>query len=440
MLPRHLLGRLNAALERRLPEQRLFLRSDTETRFIRLRPATQAVALAGTSVVLAWSIVATAVLLMDSIGSGGAREQSQREMATYESRLDALSKERDQRAEEATAAQDRFAVALEQVSDMQSKLLASEERRKELETGIGVIQTTLRRTMTQRDGARTQVADLTAQMTGTGTNLAKGGTSVEDMTETLDFVTAALGKTASERDAMAKTADQATADAEETAYEMKLLEEKHDEIFTQLEEAVTVSMAPLDSLFNSVGLDPDDLLDQVRRGYSGVGGPLGPLLPPVAGGEDADSARAGRILEGLDRMNLYRIAVEKTPLAMPLETSFRYTSGFGRRWGRAHEGIDMAGAMGSPIYATADGTVVHAGWENGYGNLVRIKHDFGIETRYGHMSKIKVSVGEKVSRGDRIGDMGNTGRSTGTHLHYEVRTNGSAVNPMTFIKAANNVF
>ncbi|MCA0274345.1 MAG: DUF5930 domain-containing protein [Proteobacteria bacterium] len=439
-MPRRLMSRLHAALEHRLPEQRLFLRSDTETRFIRLRPMTQAIVLAGTSLVLAWSIVATAVLLMDSIGSGGAREQSQRELATYESRLDALSRERDQRAEEATAAQDRFAIALGQVSDMQSKLLASEERRKELETGIGVIQTTLRRTMTERDDARTEVADLTAQMTGTGTNLAKGGTSVEDMTETLDFVTAALGRTAGERDAMAKAADQATADAEETAYEMKLLEEKHDEIFTQLEEAVTVSMAPLDNMFNSVGLDPDDLLDQVRRGYSGVGGPLGPLLPPIAGGEDPDSARAGKILEGLDRMNLYRIAVEKTPLAMPLKTSFRYTSNFGRRWNRAHEGIDMAGATGSPVYATAEGTVVYAGWQNGYGKLIRIKHDFGIETRFAHLSDIKVSVGQKVSRGDRIGDMGNTGRSTGPHLHYEVRTNGAATNPMTFMKAANNVF
>ncbi len=105
-----------------------------------------------------------------------------------------------------------------------------------------------------------------------------------------------------------------------------------------------------------------------------------------------------------------------------------------------HEGIDMAGSTGSPVYSTGDGTVVHAGWENGYGNLVRIRHAFGLETRYGHLSKIRVSVGQKVSRGDRIGDMGNTGRSTGPHLHYEVRTNGNAVNPMTFIKAANNVF
>ncbi len=160
----------------------------------------------------------------------------------------------------------------------------------------------------------------------------------------------------------------------------------------------------------------------------------------ISPGGDADAERAGRILEGLDRMNLYRLAVEKAPFAMPLKTSFRYTSGFGRRWGRMHEGIDMAGALGSPIYATADGTVIHAGWESGYGNLVKIRHEFGIETRYGHLSKVRVEVGQKVSRGDRIGDMGNTGRSTGTHLHYEVRTGGSATNPMTFIKAANNVF
>ena len=84
--------------------------------------------------------------------------------------------------------------------------------------------------------------------------------------------------------------------------------------------------------------------------------------------------------------------------------------------------------------------MTHAGWESGYGNLVTIRHEFGLETRYGHLSKVRASVGQKVSRGDRIGDMGNTGRSTGTHLHYEVRVNGKAVNPMTYIKAASNVF
>lgn len=439
-MPARLIGRFSAALERRLPEQRLFLRSDTETRFIRLRPITQAVAMAGFSLLLAWTIVASAILLMDSIGSGNAREQARREQANYEARLDALSVERDQRASEAVAAQERFALALGQVSAMQSALLASEERRKELETGIGVIQATLRRTMTERDQALGRVSELAA-VASEGPQPGAGALATEaDTAATLGFLTAALGRTATERDAMAKAADSAKAEADEIAYEKRLMEERHDEIFASLEEAVTISMAPLDEMFSSAGLDPDDLIDQVRKGYSGQGGPLGPLAPPAATGGDPGADRAGRILEGLDRMNLYRIAVEKAPFAMPLQSSFRYTSGFGRRWGRMHEGIDMAGALGSPIYATADGTVTHAGWESGYGNMVEIRHEFGLVTRYGHLSKVRVEEGQRVSRGDRIGDMGNTGRSTGTHLHYEVRNGGTAVNPMTFIKAASNVF
>ena len=100
----------------------------------------------------------------------------------------------------------------------------------------------------------------------------------------------------------------------------------------------------------------------------------------------------------------------------------------------------MAGAYGTPIYATADGVVTHAGWDSGYGRQVTIRHDFGVSTLYGHLSDIDVSVGQRVSRGDHIGDMGNSGRSTGTHLHYEVHLNGRPVNPMTFIKAGKNVF
>lgn len=438
-MPARLIGRLNTAIETRLPEQRLFLRSDTGTRFVRLRPLSQAVAFAGFAVILAWTIAATAIILMDSIVSGNAREQARLEQANYEARLEALSVERDRRAHEAIAAQERFAVALGQVSEMQSRLLASEERRKELETGIGVIQTTLRKTMSERDGARARADALAAAAEDGGVETASAG-SAADVADTLGFVSAALGRTASERDALAEIAEGARAEADEIAYEMRLLEERHDEIFTSLEEAVTISMAPLDKMFASAGLDPEDLIDKVRRGYSGQGGPLGPLLPHVGGTGDADSDRASAILDGLDRMNLYRIAVEKAPFALPVKTSFRYTSGFGRRWGRMHEGIDMAGAAGSPILATADGVVTHAGWQSGYGNLVTIRHEFGLETRYGHLSKVRVEVGQKVSRGDRIGDMGNTGRSTGTHLHYEVRVNGAAKNPMTYIKAASNVF
>jgi murein DD-endopeptidase MepM/ murein hydrolase activator NlpD len=142
----------------------------------------------------------------------------------------------------------------------------------------------------------------------------------------------------------------------------------------------------------------------------------------------------------LDRMNLMRIAVEKIPYAMPLQSSYRFTSPFGRRWGRQHAGVDLAAPRGTPIFATADGVVTAAGRESGYGNVVRIRHEFGFETVYAHQSRIRVKVGQEVSRGVQIGDMGSTGRSTGSHLHYEVRVNGQPVNPMTYLEAAKDVF
>lgn len=439
-------SRIHTLLETRLPEQRLFLRSDNGTRFVRLRPLTQALILGSAALALSWMIVATAILAMDSIGSESGRVQARRAQLAYELRLDALSTERDLRAEEATAAQDRFAIALEQVSAMQSQLLASEQRRQELETGIGVIQASLRKAMNERDGARTELA-AAKPATGPATQGVPAApvNRTADVIASLEFMTAALQRTAAERDALEGTAEAARAEAADIAYEMKLLEERHDEIFSHLEEAVTVSMDPLDRVFRQAGLDPDKLISQVRRGYSGQGGPLGQLMPVSSStrgrpAHDDGSERANAILEGLDRMNMYRIAVEKTPLAFPLKTAYRYTSGFGSRWGRMHEGIDLAGSMGSPVYVTADGTVTHAGWENGYGNMIEVRHEFGLVTRYGHLSGINVEVGQRVSRGDKIGAMGNTGRSTGTHLHYEVRVGGSATNPMTFIKAGSNVF
>ncbi|WP_236628281.1 DUF5930 domain-containing protein, partial [Sulfitobacter sp. HI0129] len=126
----------HALLEHFFPERRVFLKSDTDTRFIRLRPSTQLAVFAGSAALVAWAIIATAVILMDSIGSGNFREQAKRDQRTYQARLNELSSQRDLRAEEALAAQERFNAALKQISVMQSELLSSETRRRELETGI----------------------------------------------------------------------------------------------------------------------------------------------------------------------------------------------------------------------------------------------------------------------------------------------------------------
>lgn len=440
-LTRSLLAKTHAAIERTFPEQRLFLRSDTETRFIRLSPLTQFVGVSGSAMLLGWTIVSSAILLMHGLGAGDVREQALREQAIYEARLNELASERDARAQEAAAAQERFAVALAEVSAMQSRLLDSEDRRKELETGIDVIAGTLREAMHERDAARKEVETLVAELAQTEAEQPEAA-RLEDLETTLDFMTAALGELAVKRDEMSEYVTEAERYLDRAAMDQKLEEQRNERIFSQIEEAVTTSLTPIDEMFSAVGLPTDSIIEQVRRSYSGQGGPMTPIVFSTSGDSEPDQVtqRANEVLGQLDVLNLYRIAAEKIPFSFPVRGSYRSTSGFGPRWGRMHEGHDWAGAVGTAIHATADGVVVHAGRQGGYGNLIKIRHDFGFETRYAHLSRIRVKVGERVSRGDRIGDMGNTGRSTGSHLHYEIRIGGTAINPMKYIKAARDVF
>jgi murein DD-endopeptidase MepM/ murein hydrolase activator NlpD len=109
------------------------------------------------------------------------------------------------------------------------------------------------------------------------------------------------------------------------------------------------------------------------------------------------------------------------------------TSGYGMRWGRMHEGIDISGGSGTPIAAAAGGTVILAGPQGGYGNLVVVDHGGGVSTAYAHLSSFAVGVGQTVGQGTVIGGMGTTGNSTGNHLHFEVRVNGAAVDPLGYL-------
>ncbi len=108
-------------------------------------------------------------------------------------------------------------------------------------------------------------------------------------------------------------------------------------------------------------------------------------------------------------------------------------SPFGWRWGRMHEGIDIGVGYGTPIHAAASGTVITAGWEGGYGNLIVIDHGGGLATAYGHQSSFAVGYGQHVDQGQTIGYVGCTGHCFGPHLHFEVRVNGAAVDPLGYL-------
>ncbi len=130
------------------------------------------------------------------------------------------------------------------------------------------------------------------------------------------------------------------------------------------------------------------------------------------------------------------------PSRMPVE-GIRLTSGYGMRnhpvlgGRRRHSGVDLAGPVGTPIYATADGVISKADWFGGYGLYIQIEHGGEMQTRYGHMSRLNVAPFQRVRKGEIIGYMGSTGRSTGSHLHYEVRIAGEAVNPIPYMQAGD---
>ncbi|HVM22165.1 MAG TPA: peptidoglycan DD-metalloendopeptidase family protein [Sphingomicrobium sp.] len=172
------------------------------------------------------------------------------------------------------------------------------------------------------------------------------------------------------------------------------------------------------------------------QGKGAVGGPL----------VNAGNSTFKALFDSWKKLDRLQDGVIAIPSEKPVKHNVEFTSGFGirsdpfRGSAAMHPGIDLAGPHGTPIYATAEGTVLRAGWNSGgYGNLVELDHGRGITTRYGHLSAVLVASGAKVSRGDLIGRMGSTGRSTGNHLHYEVRIDGRAVNPIPFMKSTDYV-
>lgn len=191
-----------------------------------------------------------------------------------------------------------------------------------------------------------------------------------------------------------------------------------------------------------LGISPDRMNAQSLRG---VGGPYEPLpatpAAPITLTKKADP-QFRELFNSWRRLDQLQGGIVAIPSAQPVQ-SMSLTSNFGVRidpfrGGRAmHAGVDIPGPYGTPIYATADAVVGRTGWIGGYGNLVELEHGKGIQTRYGHLSSILVGPGKRIKRGELIGLMGSTGRSTGNHLHYEVRIDGRAVNPTPFLQTNN---
>lgn len=189
-----------------------------------------------------------------------------------------------------------------------------------------------------------------------------------------------------------------------------------------------------------LGLDPQMALASLND-RTAQGGPLTRLATSADGALDPRFQRLGL---SLARMEALERGLKGIPQVLPASLEF-ISSGFGYRSdpfsgeGAFHAGLDFKGPIGAPIYAAAEGTVTFAGIKQGYGNCIEVSHGNGLVTRYAHMSAFRASVGQKVPAGAVIGAIGSTGRSTGPHLHFEVRINDRPVNPRPFLEAAPHV-
>jgi len=288
---------------------------------------------------------------------------------------------------------------------------------------------------------RTQVAQMQAEVAAAKEAAKLQAARVEQRQALISAVLSGKTDPATLDAALTNAAPQTSAVADEMLAPLREVEQRQAALAGKARAAGEARYQQTASHFRRLGLAPERY---ARVSAGAMGGPYEPMddnNDGAAGSDSAESADAQfrALFLTWKKLDALEQTVISIPSMQPVD-KLLFTSSFGvrsdpfRGTAAMHAGVDIPGSVGTPIYATADGVISHAGRQGGYGNLVQINHGRGIETRYGHLSKILVADNSRVRRGQMIGLMGSTGRSTGSHLHYEVRVDGKAVNPIPFLQ------
>jgi murein DD-endopeptidase MepM/ murein hydrolase activator NlpD len=377
------LARLHRSLEELFPERHLYVRSGGAMKAFVLTSRKQMVAAGGVAACALWMGVCTAAMLVNLLSASS----SDREIA----RLKAQS--------------ERY------VADRQARLDSAMAR------------------LNATSGSNVQMAN-----------------AIEKRHAALALLLADFKGAPGAAEALTPTITRALARADASpARRVEMVRLGQEELLESADSFARSRAERLRLAFRMAGLPPSSFVDRTAS----LGGPLIESKDPralaaVLDVDDDFAVRIQRAARDLSEARALGDAAQTLPLARPT-TDGTKSSGFGVRFDpfthrpAYHSGLDFAGRYATPVYATGPGVVSFTGQRSGYGNVVEIDHGRGLKTRYAHLSAFAVHTGQRVGVGQRIAAMGSTGRSTGTHLHYEVWVNGRAQNPGRFLKAGQYV-
>ncbi len=401
------LEKFGAFRRRYFPERQLFLRSEGRVRFVTIGSYTQMAVSGALVVATGWGLITSYAYLTRDFTLAAKNRTISNMSAQYESLsndFSALEQEVERRAEQLETRQ-RF------LEDM----VGMDEAATVPETATDVVPdtSTTDKNLEPARSDNTSGATLLEELLGTGTARASVHSNIDRRRQLLQ--------------------------------RLRVMETRQQQLASTLLANTQSRFASIEAILAPTKLTNDLLVSKAEVDTSVAAG--GPYVPET-GFEPVFDTNDTRLFTDLmsetQRLEMVTMVLDSFPVGKPAE-KYYLSSRFGRRldplkktWAN-HPGLDLAGWPGTAIYATAPGKVVHAGWFGPYGRMVEIDHGNGFRTRYGHMRKLRVKKGDEVELGHRIGDMGKTGRVTGTHLHYEVWFDGKVRDPMPFMKAANDV-
>jgi murein DD-endopeptidase MepM/ murein hydrolase activator NlpD len=306
--------------------------------------------------------------------------------------------------------------------------------------------TQLEDTMSESSHFQTLSSTMTRQLDDLRSHVRNFSDSNSTLRQELDTVHTIVDGVAQERDMARREVALLEAELDKASRLTAQLEVAKGFAMSRVAEYAADAIADYEAVLEMTDISLARLLD-TGDAEIGLGGPFVPLeadallQPTVAVLND----ELGELDAQVHRMWQLRDALKRLPLATPLD-NYYVASLFGKRkdpfngrWAQ-HNGVDLAGPKNNPIFSAAAGTVTRAGTNGRYGKVVVVDHGHGISSLYGHLNRVLVKKGDKVAYRQRVGLMGSTGRSTGTHLHYEVRIDDKPVDPMKFIKAGRYVF